>query len=347
MKQDLTIQIIEDYPQNAGVNSNSLISLSREANILTPALKAPVASNHFIEANTKDVELMHLKKDCVIPNFSKDNESTISHQEFIETLLFSVQTVFPTEQITQPIIRVSHEIKGRIPEAIGKPANELEEYEKTIYYERMAFAISISSIVEKVEESNLVLTVGGVRAYNHENLYGKKSFEKFKIFIGFQNTICTNLCISTDGYCAEIKATNVEELKMKILDCFHSYKMNSDLELLNNMGKYELTEHQFAQLIGKSRLYHYLPEGVKKQIPCLDFNDSQLSLIVRTYYQDKNFCKYSDGSISLWNLYNLFTGANKTSYIDSFLQRSVNATQFIHGISEALQGNSNYHWFLS
>ena len=38
----------------------------------------------FIEANTKSVSLSHLRKDCTIPVFSKDNESTISHFEFID-----------------------------------------------------------------------------------------------------------------------------------------------------------------------------------------------------------------------------------------------------------------------
>ena len=42
-----------------------------------------------------------------------------------------------------PSIRVSHQIKGRVPSAIGKPVKELKENEKTIYYERMAFLIEI------------------------------------------------------------------------------------------------------------------------------------------------------------------------------------------------------------
>ena len=41
----------------------------------------------FIEANTKEVEMSHLKDDCIIPVFSKDNEVTISHQSFIGTVL--------------------------------------------------------------------------------------------------------------------------------------------------------------------------------------------------------------------------------------------------------------------
>ena len=35
----------------------------------------------FIEANTETVTLEHLKEKCIIPVFSKDNETTISHYE--------------------------------------------------------------------------------------------------------------------------------------------------------------------------------------------------------------------------------------------------------------------------
>ena len=42
--------------------------------------------NHFIEANTVEVTLDQLKNDCITPVFAKDNELTISHPLFIETI---------------------------------------------------------------------------------------------------------------------------------------------------------------------------------------------------------------------------------------------------------------------
>ena len=66
----------------------------------------------------------------------------------------------------------------------------LLEEEKTIYYERMMFCFEIPTIFETIDGSRLNLTIGGVRAYNHENLYSKKSMEKFKVFIGFKNLVC-------------------------------------------------------------------------------------------------------------------------------------------------------------
>ncbi len=54
-----------------------------------------------------------------------------------------------------PEIRVSHIIKGRIPEAIHKPANQLLESDKTIYYERMMLCIEVPTIYETVEGNKL------------------------------------------------------------------------------------------------------------------------------------------------------------------------------------------------
>ena len=51
--------------------------------------------------------------------------------------------------------------------------------------------------------------------------------------------------------------------------------------------------------------------------------------------------------ISMWNVYNLLTGANKSSYIDNFLDRSLNATQLAEGLNKALYGESEYSWFIN
>ena len=83
----------------------------------------------FILANTEEVTLQHLKHDCIIPVFSKDNEKTIAHQEFIETAISAIATIFPNEAIETPEIRVSHQIKGRTPDAIHKNAKDLLDFD--------------------------------------------------------------------------------------------------------------------------------------------------------------------------------------------------------------------------
>ena len=141
-----------------------------EEAIIVEEVAAPKRVNHFIEANTQEVTLHHLKHDCITPVFSKDNELTINHAAFVETIQDAAQSFFNGERVEQADIRVSHIIKGRIPEAIHKPANQLLESDKTIYYERAAFSIDIPTIYETVGGNKLNLSIVGVRAYNQMNL---------------------------------------------------------------------------------------------------------------------------------------------------------------------------------
>ena len=107
-----------------------------------------------------------------------------------------------------------------------------------------------------------------------------------------------------------------------------------------------ITEQQFAQLVGRSRMYQYMPQKIKKEIPKMPLLDSQVSTICKDYYGDESFCKNETGDIDLWRLYNLFTGANKSSYIDSYLERGVGSQRFVKGLQDAINSNSE-HWFVS
>ena len=321
---------------NIDLTSNSPNNLSRDKEI-TP----------FIVANTIEVPLHHLKQDCIIPVFSKDNEKTIAHQEFIESVLTAISKVFPHHSISTPEIRVSHQIKGRTPDAIHLNAKDLLDHQKTIYYERMAFVINIPSIVDSINGNELTLSVGGVRSYNLENLYNRKTLEKFKFFIGFQNKVCLNMCINTDGFKEDLRVSSASELQHKVIEVMQNYNAELHLMEMKEFTQDNLSEHQFAQLIGKSRLYQHLPKSEKQKIPMLNFNDSHINTMAKDYYEDKNFCRLDDGRINLWDVYNLFTQANKSSYIDTFLDRNLNAFEFTKGIQKTLNGNLDYHWFLS
>lgn len=309
--------------------------------------QVPKNQNPFIEANTKPILLSELKNDCIIPVFSKDNEKTLAHQEFIEIAQQSLSKAFPYQSLQLPEIRVSHQIKGRTANAIYKPVKELLEHEKTQYFERMAFIIRIPSITENINGNQVALTFGGVRAYNQENLYNRKTFEKFKVFIGFQNMVCCNLCISTDGYQDEMRVGNYQELHSKILQLIQGYNAQKHLQEMKQLSEQNLTEKQFAQLIGRTRLYNYLPKSEKAQIPELMLTDGQISTVAKDYYLDDSFCRTEEGDINLWNVYNLFTGANKSSYIDSFLSRNVNAFDFTKGLAKSINGGASHSWFLS
>ena len=73
-----------------------------------------------------------------------------------------------------------------------------------------------------------------------------------------------------------------------------------------------MTESQFAQFLGKSRLYQYLPVEQKKRLPQMLMTDTQIGLVAKAYYND----------------------------------RSLNATQLTEGLNKALYGENEYSWFI-
>ena len=291
--------------------------------------------------NWKKLENQH-----IIPVFVKDNTPTISQVDFIDSTMDIVGSKYP--ETSNLAVRVSHPIKGRIFSARNKKASELEEHEKTIYFERMAFCFDIPSVSSSLNDKEVTLSVVGVKAYNQDNLYGYgNSLQRFKVGIGQKVRVCTNLCLFTDGTSLDIKVRSMEELQQKINELIYNADFEQQASILEKFNEYQLSQEQFATLLGRSRMYNHLPKAQKKGIPELLISDSQVSVVTKSYYQDENFPSNSDGSISLWNLYNLFTDAVKSSYIDSFMDRNLNAFTFTHGLMKTLDGEGKYDWFLN
>ena len=92
-------------------------------------------------------------------------------------------------------------------------------------------------------------------------------------------------------------------------------------------------------------MYQALPSRLSRSIPNLLITDSQINNVCRGYYSNPDFGGEGD-AISMWNFHNLLTESNKTSYIDSYLQRAVNATDVAVGINNALHGDERYRWFV-
>ena len=119
-------------------------------------------SVNFLEANTSAISIEELTVNCVVPTWA-NQELTISHQDFINTVHDAACNVFSGELINKPEIRVSHIVRGRIPSALGKRASELLESEKTQFYQRLAFAFTIPSIHETIDGQRLELCIGSER----------------------------------------------------------------------------------------------------------------------------------------------------------------------------------------
>lgn len=325
---------------------NNLPAIVRPAGIPSREERTDSNAKSFIEANTVDVGLSSIRDEHIIPVFVKDNEPLISHADFIDAVSELSADIFHGEHILRPAVRVSHPIKGRVPDAKDKPAHLLQEWEKTIYYERMMFVIEIPSIQDEIGGNTLSLTIGGVKAYNLDNLYSRNQCDQhFKVFIGFQNKVCTNLCVWTDGYFSDLKVRSIGQLRAAVRTLLESYNANFHLSQLRSLTDYSITEQQFAQIVGRCRMYNHLPADMKADIPPLLFGDQQIGSVVKDFFKDESFCKDQYGNINLWKLYNLFTGANKSTYIDNFLDRSVNAYDLVEKVKFGLD-NRQQCWYL-
>ena len=309
-------------------------------------------NNHpnFIESNTSAITLEELSEKCIVPTFA-DNSLTIANQSFIESVMEAGKSVFG--ELTPVEIRVSHQVNGRVPSALHKKASELTDEEKTVYYQRMAFVCHVAALSRSVNGQLVHLCIGGVRAYNEDKLYGRQSPMKFKIFCGWQVRVCSNLMLTCDGFTGNLECMTTSDIEEKALELFGGFDPIKDenLRTLEALGTTSISEEQFCKAVGRLRLYQALPTTTKTELGLPNFNvgDQAVNAVVRGYVENPNF-KKEDGSdtITLWQLLQLFNEAVKQTYIDRWLERNQNCTDFVFGLEKALNGESqDYAWFLS
>jgi hypothetical protein len=273
----------------------------------------------FIRANTTPVSLSVMEREHIIPVFAKDNQLTISHVEFIHSVVDAVNHVYRGHRVEPVQIQASHPIQGRVPEAKDKKPHELKEHEKTLYYERMMFLVEVPSIIYQVDGKSLNLCVGGIKAYNQDRLSGKITDQHFKVFVGFKVHVCSNMKVATDGCVLEIRTKHPDEIFLQTVDMLQSFSYIAYINKMRDMSSKIITREEFEIMIGIIRSRFYDPTVDTKDW----FGDQLMGQVVKGYFDNPHFKANPDGTISLWNLYNLFTEANKGSYVDSFLERSV------------------------
>ena len=322
------------------------MNLSEFAEDATIIMEQPKCGISFLEANTDSISMEDLANKCVVPTWA-NQELTIAHQDFISCVHEAASDFYRGERLNMPDIRVSHIVRGRIPQALGKKASELLECEKTQFYQRLAFAFTIPTIIETVRGERLELCIGGVRNHSDLNLYrATKGIEKFSVFVGWRVRICSNQVLTGEGVKFNIEVTNTSELYRHVLELFHSFNPAKEIHLLQSLSDTYLTETQFAQVVGRMRMYQALSPGRQKQIPRLLITDSQINSVCRDFYSSEHF-GVKDNAISLFDFHNLLTESNKSSYIDTYLNRAVNATEVSVGLNNVMQGLDNrYAWFL-
>lgn len=270
--------------------------------------------NHpnFIESNTSAITLEELTNKNIIPTFC-DNTLTISHQNFIGAVSKVAEQIFG--ELTPVECRVSHPIIGRVPSAQNKKASELREDEKTVFYQRLAWVAHARNLTNTINGQTVNLCIGGVRAYNEDKLYRPQTPMKFKIFVGWKVRVCSNLCLTCDGFSGTIECMTEADIMQKALELFSGFNPRKEetLGLLENLQSTEISEELFCKIIGRLRLYQFLPVNEQKALPSLNIGDQAVNTMVKGYVSNPNFGKKEGEIITCWNLLQLANEAVKSS----------------------------------
>jgi len=120
---------------------------------------------------------------------------------------------------------------------------------------------------------------------------------------------------ASDFYFSDIDIcwNSMQECRETVLPRF---PINKHMDSMKNLNNIFMDVHQFAQFLGKGRLYQGLSPKHKMDLPEMLMTDTQMNQVARAYYQDKDFGvdpDFPSKSISMWKVYNLLTQANKLS----------------------------------
>ena len=307
----------------------------------------PAEHPNFIESNTQAITIEELATRCIVPTFS-DNTLTIAHQNAIASVYKAAEDVFG--ELTPPECRVSHAINGRVASALHKPAKDLRDDEKTLFYQRIAFVAHAKSFTRIVAGQPVELTIGMCRSYNEDKLYSRPSPEKFRLFCGWKVRVCSNLCLTCSGNSGLVECMTEADIYQKAYQLFSKFDPQKEdtLELLENLNTTRISESQFCYIIGRLRLYQALPNEVQKTLPVVDIGDQAVNHAVRGFVGNPNFGLKDGETITMFEFLQLLNEAIKQSYIDRWLDRNQSCTDFAIGIQKAINGEDTdgYSWFL-
>lgn len=305
---------------------------------------------NFIESNTQGITFEELTEKNVIPTFA-DGTLTLSHGSIINATKRAAEEVFG--DLTPVEIRVSHRIQGRTPEAMNKPASELQDEDITTFWQRMAFICHVKAFTRVINGVEVHLCIGGTRSYSEDKLFGRPTPSKMKLYTGFFCRVCTNGMLTCDGTSGTIECLTEADIYEKATALFSSFNPEKEnaLAMLENLGTTRISESEFCKIIGRLRLYQALPASEQNVLPKIILGDQAVNKIVQGYVSNPNFgLKEGEDSISLWQFLQLANEAVKQgAYINDWIDRNQNCTDFTIGLQRALLGTDQegYDWFLS
>ena len=90
----------------------------------------------------------------------------------------------------------------------------------------MAFVTRVKNLTRIINEQTVYLIIGGVRGYNEDKPYNRVRAMKLGIFADWQVRVCSNLCLTCDGYSGTIDCMTEVNTMQKSFELFNSFNPN-------------------------------------------------------------------------------------------------------------------------
>ena len=101
-------------------------------------------------------------------------------------------------------------------------------------------------------------------------------------------TLCTNLCVWTDGSKLNFRVASMEELAFKVLELIRHYDLEEHTDQMELLTRVSISDQQFAKIIGRAKMSNHVAVSERYSKPLFPLTDRQINQVVDGYFTDKN-----------------------------------------------------------
>ncbi len=302
--------------------------------------RRPARPRTYFRSGTREVTPVELFENDLPSDPKKAERLGLSHGKIVDCVLQTAK-----EAYEDPDCRVKS-IRGRMYTEV--PPDRPDSVRDS-YFDTIAFLIEIPSVIQQIGDHQVTLSLGGLRAYPglHQPLQFVRRDGLFQLLIGYNVYVCTNLCYHTEGVQLEVHANTEEELRMEVRKLIQSFNIQKPLAEYRNWQQSRLSSSGIDELFRNLRNRASQEPRKKKstrgqdgvRIDALNarrlglpFDLNQVARARHGLRKDPHFRRDTDGSITLWNLYNLFTESLKDAQPDRFLRDHEQVYRFMQGL---------------
>jgi hypothetical protein len=268
-------------------------------------------------ANAKEVSVQELFN-CLVPKNERTNQHIVSQAELATITKDTLSNEYNIGDAT---------IVGSHFHSMGNATKE----DVGGWYDRLVCIYDLD-VVQEISDSQLRLTAGFAIDYKSQSKLAnnKKNEQVVTMFMGFQNNVCMNMCISSEGISHQLIFSSPSEFAALMKNNVQSYtiQMKRQIELLRSMEGKSMPVNKFEEMLGRELIKSRMGNAQANKLTPL--NSTQWMDVASLTITDRRYrINPEDKSVSAWQAYNLMTEAAKNSQLDSVVSTLSNCTKFV------------------